>query len=665
MSEWKIALCRVYRNDKNDPWLCRIADIEDGKLKKWEEKYGLNSFYYTEKNNQNMPDVGEYGIWKWHIINEVSDKLQTETYYESLVPIEIIPISQAKSLEEIVEYLKNGISGVLHSKKVFFCYPYGNWFLGLLCNRSQLQTTNNEWKLKNDVYTLPECKISQNEKISDCLNGNRVIFFDRLEMKPIEDHKVQSPKDIIKERIQELFRRYLKDNETRKNRQLCVKILETKNCYQTIVEGLIEDLKITPQEARCAVDAFLDNIKKNIVKVELDEKILEQCIRSNPTLVEYCTKLGREFRQKQEKDEIEEQRKKLNEYTARFQQIVSKMNQLDQLQTVDEQRTIEQQKLELSRLEDIIQALQSRIEEKKENVWGLLRELGEISPEFSGFMFADRTTTAGIGKPSAFIEGQLCTAECEKQDDGSVGILQDNLKDMGIRSETALFLSAFLCSAYWLKMPLLLAGPCGEQIAEVLSISLLNRRADVLDCSSEFSPTDLERAMENEKNILIVKTPFHGVWFDHLAYRLMPAAKCIIFLCPNADELCIEPQGIFTYLTPLVTDVFLGEIKDLSYEDFYMGEPDAKFKEPESNGEKHLKKSALFKKLKVHPFGVRKIRKLIFTMQSFLAQKEENTAELEMLFGLFPYAWLTRQMQVIQEEVSSCKLIEAYWKTAE
>ncbi|MBQ2820801.1 MAG: hypothetical protein IJF17_04365 [Thermoguttaceae bacterium] len=645
MSEWTTSLCQVYKDGKNDLWLSRQADIQDGNLKELVKPQNAKryeySFYYSEKNDKDrpMPLNGEWGIWEWNIFEEEKETKTQSRYLGS--PIEMINIPNASSPEDVMKYLKENGVQELHAKKILFYYFGKPDISGLLCNDSDLENVDNSWKLKGGFYTLPICQIDP--RLKWCKGGQTIEFYSKLEIKAKGVYPTQSKQERIKEKIQELYRNYLKDNETRKNRQTCVKILE-EDGYKTVVERFAEDFAIDIKEAEKDVNDFINNIKSYISKKEFEDNILEKSIRNNPNLTEFCRELGRKLLEEEKSEEIKKHQKEIDESKRKVKESHDHYQKIHK-----EQGSIEEQKSKLAELEKLRNSLQTQIDEAKEKGFGLLRELAEVSPEFAGIMFAGRqNSTRSEISNWAFKEGEVFSEEDPEEytDCKDVcSLFQENLEEMGIVN--AQYLSAFLCAAYWLKMPILLAGPCGELIAEAFSISLRNRYPDILDCSSEFSPAELGRALENEENILIVKSPFHGVWFDHLASSLMPASKCIVFLSPNVDDLSIEPRGIFSYLIPIVTEIFLGETKN-EIKNISGGKATDNFKlnlsEPTD-----LKKPDLFKKLKMNPIAIRKYRKLLPTMQNFLSQKEEET-DLEQLFGLFPYACLTRQLQNLQKE---------------
>ena len=119
----KRSICIVKAPDYNGiKWLKRIADIdENGRIVSYDfdpEKpmvfANRNRIFYM-----NGPDEeGFIGVWNWTAIPNLSDggKDYIDSHFDSSEsPILIIDVFKAHSLDDLIEYLKNGIKSACNS----------------------------------------------------------------------------------------------------------------------------------------------------------------------------------------------------------------------------------------------------------------------------------------------------------------------------------------------------------------------------------------------------------------------------------------------------------------------------------------------------------------------------------------------------------------------
>ena len=63
--------------------------------------------------------------------------------------------------------------------------------------------------------------------------------------------------------------------------------------------------------------------------------------------------------------------------------------------------------------------------------------------------------------------------------------------------------------------------------------------------------------MNDDSSVVIVKHPFVHRWIDQLVSELDDTKKMWIFVHPYAEDLPLEPAGLYSYVYPLILDSFI------------------------------------------------------------------------------------------------------------
>ena len=131
--------------------------------------------------------------------------------------------------------------------------------------------------------------------------------------------------------------------------------------------------------------------------------------------------------------------------------------------------------------------------------------------------------------------------------------------------ENALMLTGLLYTSLRSEKPLLLVGPMGQEIVNILSICLYNQTADVLDCSTNYNQLLLDTLKKRNSKILIVKYFWGNDWVNKID-EILNTGKAVFFVHPFKEELMMEAKSIYYYLTPLLMDLFVEKLVKVNYE---------------------------------------------------------------------------------------------------
>jgi hypothetical protein len=195
----------------------------------------------------------------------------------------------------------------------------------------------------------------------------------------------------------------------------------------------------------------------------------------------------------------------------------------------DEVAALRRKRDELARVSE---SLDQEIKEKRERLSGenapivMLRQSDYVSPDYvSGIKFSEQAKKIGA--------------------DALMGCLSENLEAIGIPQNRAKAAGAFLLSAYFQNIPLIIAGFGAVSIVDALSATLFNMTAD--------------RVYVSEKgNVKIPDRNNAMAAFDAFGNMNMIIENAnnrfVCFISQTSEELAIERRGAYNYALPILAE---------------------------------------------------------------------------------------------------------------
>ena len=153
--------------------------------------------------------------------------------------------------------------------------------------------------------------------------------------------------------------------------------------------------------------------------------------------------------------------------------------------------------------------------------------------------------------------------------------IQNELSEAGATNSSIRGLSAILYSAYINRIPLLLAGPNGMEIVTAFTASLNCTRPAVLTCEGELEPQALLACENSSSNVIVIENPLNTKWNNAVIKMISKRTKMYFLLNPFAEDLTIEPRGLFNYCLPILTELF---VESFSTSRYIGGKFSAKYK---------------------------------------------------------------------------------------
>ena len=237
-----------------------------------------------------------------------------------------------------------------------------------------------------------------------------------------------------------------------------------------------------------------------------------------------------------------------------------------------------------------------------------------------------------------------------------IDILAEELREAGIADDLSVDFAIFLYAANKNNMPILLAGPCGTNIANAFSMALYGKTAGILDCNEEYSSKEIEKMTNSEDEIVILKNPFSASWVNCIAELLLPAAKQYFLVVPYAEDLVIEPNGILNYMLPVLTEMFVDKLPTNQFVGGQMAETFRHFVQKNVKTNSYIR---AFKELRVNRMTAERWQDII---DMYHGMSGKDSPDMDYLMFLFPCAYITEQGEWLMEYMEKAKNLSSTMK---
>ena len=655
------SLCKVieHPNTAIDLSLQRCADLNNGYL----NPLGSQMFSYPQYANINYlywkdgpRELGTYGIWHWvPMPNQKNpDKLYIDSNYIGS-PIEIIKVTQFQTLKDIVNELKtDGIKCKLVTDKVIFC-PYfikfGSQYEGILCSKDDLDIIEDKVKIRDSVSFLPRFFFRETDIFSIDRIGTR-LFYKRLDADIEQYIPIKDPRDIVKTIILERIPwKIAQDLQIKKSDWQKIKEFITESNSDSVYDEVSRKCKCTVEEAKLYVDQYLSHAEQYIDHTSVDEEILVSIIKNHPQLTVETEELVAKRWEEDNNAKIQEAMNKLSQIEENINNKKSILTEIEN-KTKDLEAEFEKTTFQLIENEE----LEKRIEEK------INRKLAEASNDIANLL-ADYPFISFANTTSQTIVENSFATDCSSTykpgnnlpDDqlepyetceNLIQILIDELSEASVSEKYKKALAIFLYSSYLTNMPVLLAGPNGESIANAFSSSLFGRMAGILDCSSGYDSSAVERMTNSDDPVIIIKNIFNNGWIQHIPDIISDKKKCFFVLHPFTEDLLIEPKSLYNYVIPLFTETFVDGIPT---DVFLGGKSTNGFEHPIITDRKPYYDKLLIK-MGASQLYRSQIQKII---SLYCSLNEEQNDDMKCLLALLPFAYITENGGILLEEMGS------------
>lgn len=659
MDKHWISLCKVNRPDKNrDIWMLRLADAVGGVLvapyfdKQKEQIHDNRLFVFCDDG---PTEPGRIGFWEWEEFESEPGRWKTtSTYMEQASPVEVIVLDEVSNIEGVIMSLKSGlkIPSYAHGK-IIFAAKNDTGFEGVLCDtgESLLRQRNPELvALRDDIYTLPYYKLSKSDILEWKYEWESRKIYKYISLR---EPQKRIPIYPISETIKNIFLSSMgwpifKAQAILKNDYLKFREALASIPKESILERVADTYGISIQEAQTYVDEFLQMVEKYMTVEDVDSAVITRILSKHGGLWQKCNDIAYNKWIADHANEVntaQEELAVLQHKVAQAENDASSAKEKhgDILREVAEaQDDLCRLQAEIARYKilekETVAAIREKIAGAQKNVAGFIADLSILLPQAtsneSGWKYRHIS--------AVYPEDEVGVSKDWKDE---LNELSQNLSySLNVEPDLATMLAAFLYSAHIHNAPILIAGPCGQDIANALSVSLYADNAGQLMFGEQFD-CDIADAVNNvNEHIVAAQNMFGKGWGDIIPQMLANSRKHIVWTHPYVEDLAIEPQGLYNYMLPVISECFVGTVSAL--------EPYAGKRSEDFIGyvpkDTHPLRIAAFKKLGISKALLRQLSRVISDAK-VMVDSPERAKDMEMLFGVMPICVLTGQLDVMRE----------------
>lgn len=635
-----ISLCMITRDSEGKFKLNRLSDVEEGII------LGHYLPDYPIYNKLYMKEVpaseGFVGVWSWKIVpldNDSTKNRILSVYQEKYIPTELVFIYDCETINKLLEQLKKGIVKKVTARRIIFAYQNENkHYEGVFCTSKDLDISECKVKLKSDIFSLPVFLFTD----VDIFSFNERIFHRRLNLgRPSQIILVKDPleitKDILVKRVTRVTTKQkgFTKSEYQKFKDFFVE-LPSVELYKEISEAC----ECNKEQAEVLVKQLVQNAADYLDACDLESETLSCLIRNHSALMESCKNLVEKewqmennTRMKEAKESLELIKQKISEQSKIFEDINAEYA-VTQEKLNHALVGLEQQE---SLADDVERKVAERIDQARKNVADFIVNTAFIQPFYTNTISQSSVSSATFTEGILFSEEQL---ELNEDWDDLRDMIQDNLLEAGVSEKYTRGLAGYLYAVYLNKVPLLLAGPCSEEIADAFCTALSGRLAGRLCLDGDYCRLIVEQCFDSKDQVVVIEHPFHNAWSRYLPEIFNDKSKFYIAVSPYKEDLLLEPVSLFSYVAPLLTEYFVDKFPG---KNFIRG-----YKKFSDFCKIPLKPyyNKLFTAMKMAPFVRKLLQQLLTDMYALLDNKN---ADNNCIFVVLPYAYVYEKSDIFRE----------------
>jgi len=668
-----ISLCKVNPPDKNNNiWLIRYTNLIDGKITHFNYDKNLDSCYDNRKmifctNGPNTNNA--IGFWQWYEEPKHNKPEESQTvshYIDSILPIEIITFADISKVEDIVERLLNGVEIPTYTNsRILFTSTEKNSMFGVLCDLDDF-IVNKKYsqdsmfiELKSSVHSLTYYNILN----TDIYNfDNRKVYIKTEFDSVAKVILINIPVNDVRQTVVEHFLNWINlenygitDTELNNFRNYILNIPENN-----IIDKLSITYNLNTEDAKHCCNVFLKSIDKYFSNINQDSDLFINIINNHSDRRDRCYKIAENKWKEEHNREIEKAHQEIEEILntairdeetakkrlAEIEASVSKSEEelkkvladIENAQTKLEYLLSEIKKYEtLER--DTLAAMRSKISEAQNDMASFIAELSVFLPQTLS------KSNHVINYTHSKIKVSGDDIDFSKSWNEEFNSFYQNISEcFDIDSQLRTMLAAFLYAAHINKLPILIVGPFGSEIADVLSGSLYANGSGVLTLSEECNQNTIDEIHNINDSIIVVRNMFGKGWTDSIPQYIRSFDRQVIWTHPYAEDLIIEPKGLFNYMIPVLSECFINSYISAELIPCKRNES---YKQFVSNERSSLCLNA-FNKLKLSKIITDQLEK-VFSDAKKILNNTSKEKDFEFLFGVLPFAVLIDRIDVLED----------------
>lgn len=561
----KTSICIVQEDShlSNGFVLERLLDIEDGAIKK--PHYQKDKSYSFENRRRiykkDGPDAeGAIGVWEWSAqpsnTNPEKDFV-TSTYLSDVKLIYVTVIRGVNTIEELIDTLHKGFTIRTNNdpgnRRLVLFRCIDGTFSGLYCPENTLIISKDVAKISNTVTKLKRVNIF----LDNIIHNPYLQIYRYLDVYPEGNELIVPVEEVVKRCILNkttwpAFSRFV--GGTHSEHKLFKDFLNS--IKDTIYSEVSKTADLDIESATSYIDDFIKNANSYLDGEDIEDEMLELLVDAKEDVrrrFEAIISHRWEEENKQQIKRAEEEIDKAKENLEKIEATVEEHN-----------KQYESRKKEIEELDERQETIRREFdEEMRVKSAEATEHFGRMMADVAFFrsVFGDDSELSNHSADKSIKDYYSSGSVIDKDEDiesvdHALDLLKYNLEGAGVNSDYAKQLAAFLLSSVFNHTNVILAGPGGRAIADALSTTLFARTAGYVnrnDCS------DVKEIVNSSDRIVCVAQFCKEGFVDELPYFSTKEEKTVFFLTPYAEDLVIEPEGLYNYALPLMTELYMAD----------------------------------------------------------------------------------------------------------
>lgn len=657
-----VSLCEVISDYNGQKWLIRHADLShNGRYYSFYKSEDVPP-YFTNRDKifgkDGPSDAGYYGIWTWSAIPNEKDPSKDyvlSRYNMNLDTIEVIVVSDASNIDDLIKLLKKGTEYQLHSRKVMFtfCTSKGH-YTGVLCKRKELKMINGMTTFAEDCIEIPVYEFTDDDILR--LDNGFSFYKNAFAGFPSKLYHLKSPLDIVRDIVLSSisWKTYKTRNVTRTE---C-------STFKDFLGGIpVDDITCKIQTAcRCSkpaatnlLDEFIKAVWRYVDGDSLEDVIILSAISANTELQEKTKALIRTDWEAENKSLLAEAQEKLDSREAELRSVVASLNEaretFHKIQSEEKRLTgiiAEKEKL----AEDVEKAVAEKIQRAQKNAADFIANMAFVGgPQM---IAAGTGASAAVEVPpkpviipyhtfSAF--ENLNDLEAHHSWADVINTAAFELREAGVAEKYRNGLAAFLCAAYIKKQPILLVGPNAINIVQAFSAAVTGHKYGMLCCDGCYNKQVITEIGTDGEDIVIINNLLTSGWMNRLPEIISQNNIFYVATHPYAEDIQVEPKSLYRFMLPLFSEFFVDKRATGKYYGGYFADDFKPYSASKGvhNGLRVLSKFTL------SPIVRSQINRLVVTMRDI---HSATTVDDEFLFAVFPIAYASLAINELTEAIT-------------
>lgn len=657
-----ISLCGVISDYNGQKWLIRYADLNN------------NGRYFTFLKNEDIPPYftnrdkifykngpsnnGFYGIWTWSAVpneNDPSKDYILSRYNTDIDAIEIVTVTEATGLDNLVDLLKKGIEYKPHSRKVMFTlYASKGRYTGILCNAKDFNTVDGKTTVSEDCIVVPIYEFVGDDIIR--LDNGLSFYRNAFAGLPSKIYHLKSQLDIVKNIVfSSISWNAYRTREVTRAEYRTFKDFIGAIPVDNITCKIGTACRCSTPAAKELLDEFLNIVWKYVDGDSIEDEILQSAISANVELQEKAKALIRKDWETENESQLIEARGKLNSLRAELKTATEDLSKAQEAlnKTKAEDECLAGIIAEKERLAaDVEKAVAVRIHKARENAADFIASMAFVSGQQMQVGCTESPAKIEVSSKSDIDTYHICP-EYDNLDDLEVhhswtdviNTAVFELAEAGVAKQYRSGLAAFLCAAYINKQPLLLVGPNAIDIIQAFSATVTAHKYGELCCEGGYAHQAIEKIGADGESIVIINNFLASGWINRLPEILNKKDIFYVFTHPYAEDIQVEPKSLYGFMLPLFTEFLVDKKATGKYYGGYFANDFKPYLE-EKGTHKEL---PVLSKFALSSLVRSKINSLAAMMHDIYPIA---TADDDFLFCVFPIAYASMEVNELAETIT-------------